>query len=82
MMNAALAIYPESSRSDMNIYSSMMLGRNTRTLPTPPMIPSTIRSLSQPSAMNEETNAPKFCTSHSIHLIGYSPITKVPLKTR
>ena len=58
-----------------------MLGRKTSTLPTPPMIPSTTRSFSQPSFIVEATNAPTCSTSHSIHCIGYSPKRKVDWNT-
>ena len=81
-MNAARAMYPESSSRDMNRYRSRMFGRKTSTLPTPPMTPSIIISLNHPSAMADDTNAPNDSTIHSIHLIGYSPITNVPLNTR
>ncbi len=58
----------------------MMLGRNTSTLPTPAMQPSTTRSLTQPSAMREPTLSPNHCTPASIQSMGYWPIVKVAQK--
>ena len=82
MMKAARAIYPESSRRDMNRYRRRILGKKTSTLPTPPIIPLTIRSFSQPPVIVDATKAPNFSTIHSMHIIGYSPMTNVPLNTR
>ena len=64
----------------MNRYRIMMFGRNTRTLPQPAMIPSTMRSLSQPSLRNVPTKPPNFPTSQSIQSIGYWPMVKVAQK--
>ena len=82
MMKAPRAIYPVSSRREMNRYRRRIFGRKTSTLPTPPMIPFTTRSLNQPSCINDAVTELKTETIHSIHLIGYSPSTKVPLNTR
>ena len=61
-------------------YRIMMLGRNTSTLPTPAMMPSTTRSLSQPSAISEPTFSPSQATAQSIQSIGYWPMVKVAQK--
>ena len=58
----------------------MMFGRNTRTLPQPAMMPSTMRSFSQPSFMKAPTKSPNFPTSQSIQSIGYWPMVKVAQK--
>ena len=48
MRNAARAMYPQSSRTAMNPNRIMICGRNTSTLPTPLMIPSTTSARSGP----------------------------------
>ena len=50
-MKAARAMYPLSSMMEMKKYRIMMFGRNTSTLPTPAITPSTTRSFSHPSFM-------------------------------
>ncbi len=57
-----------------------MLGRNTSTLPTPAMTPSTRRSLNQPSAMQAPTLSPNQLTAASIQSMGYWPTVKVAQK--
>ncbi|CCX51554.1 unknown [Alistipes sp. CAG:514] len=47
-----------------------MLGRNTSTLPTPAITPSTRRSLNQPSFIKFATKSPNCPTSQSIQFIG------------
>ena len=79
-MNAALAMYPLSSIMEMKKYRIMMLGRNTRTLPTPAITPSTTRSFTQPSCIMEPTHSPNFATSQSIQSMGYWPIVNVAQK--
>ncbi len=54
-----------------------MLGRNTITPPTPPIIPSTRRSFNGPSGMKLRTKFPICSTPHSIHCMGYSPSLNV-----
>ena len=80
-MKAARAIYPLSSISEMKKYRIMMLGRNTRTLPTPAITPSTRRSFSQLSGIKPPTQSPKAATAQSIQSIGYWPMVKVAQKT-
>ena len=70
IMNAALAMYPESSMNDMHRKSIRILGRNTITPPTPPMMPSTIRSLRAPSGIVLPMSEPKASTPASIQPIG------------
>ena len=58
-----------------------MFGRNTSTLPTPAMTPSTTRSLNQPSFIKLPTKSPNFPTSQSIQSIGYCPTANVAQNT-
>ena len=70
IMNATLAIYPESSIKDINKNSINMLGKNTITPPTPPITPSMIRSWMAPSGINFPKKSPSNDTPLSIHSIG------------
>ena len=65
---------------EMKKYRIMMLGRNTSTLPTPAMTPSTTRSFTQPSCMSEPTFSPSHATPASIQSMGYWPMVKVAQK--
>ena len=67
MMKAARAMYPESSMSEMKRYSMSMLGRNTATAPTPPMMPSTTRSRRAPSPMTPPMVWPSHAKADSSH---------------
>ncbi len=58
----------------------MMFGRNTRTLPTPAITPSTTRSFSHPSGRSEPIAEPIQPTRASIQSIGYWPMVKVAQK--
>jgi len=64
---------------------SRMLGRNTMTPPTPPMMPSTrsdLRALSEPFGHQPTIWAPNQPNPSSIHFMGGSPSVKVSWKTR
>ena len=50
MMNATRAMYPESSRSARKKKIRTICGTKPRTVPTPPMMPSTTRLSSQSGA--------------------------------
>ena len=63
----------------MNRYRIRMLGKNTITLPTPPMMPFTTRSFKAPSLISPLTVSPMKLTSISIHACGYAPNEKVVL---
>ena len=82
MINAARAIYPESSIMEIQKYRIRILGRKTITLPTPPMIPSTSISFSGPSLIVSLMKLPNKSTNHSIAIIGYSPMVNVPSNIR
>ncbi len=79
MIKAARAIYPESSISEMNRYSIRIFGKKTITLPTPPIIPFTTRSLRGPSLIRELTAPLISVTKDSIHSCGYAPNENVAL---
>ena len=49
IIKATLAIYPESSINEIKKYNINILGKNTITPPTPPIIPSTTKSCNIPS---------------------------------
>ena len=78
IINAARAIYPESSINDIQKYRIKMFGRKTITPPTPPTIPSTSISFNGPSDILLRIKSPICSTSHSIPIMGYSPSTNVP----
>ena len=63
----------------MNRYNISIFGRNTITLPTPPIIPLTTRSLRAPSLIMPLTVSPMNATRLSIHSCGYAPKENVVL---
>ena len=83
--NAARAMYPEYSRNAIARNSSIMLGKNTMTPPTPPITPSTsidLTSSSLPSGHMPSTPRDSIAISHSRKAIAGSPSLKVMVKTR
>ena len=80
IMNAARAMYPESSMNEMKKYNIMMFGRKLSLPPTPPMIPSTMRSFNGPAGMNSRTRIDNHDTPASIQSIGYEPNSNVTQK--
>ena len=66
----------------MQKYKIKIFGKKTITAPTPPIIPSISKSLNGPSAILLRNKSPICSTSHSIPIIGYSPMTNVPSNIR
>ena len=62
---------------EMKKYRMRICGRNTITLPTPAMAPSTMSERSEPSAMWLSTKLPSHATPVSIQSIGYCPSENV-----
>ena len=59
-----------------------MFGRNTSTLPTPAIMPSTSRSLNHPTGRSVPILSPIHATPASIQSIGYWPMVKVHQKIK
>ena len=66
MINAARAIYPESSNIEIKKYNMRIFGRKTITPPTPPIIPSISKSFKGPSAILFRIRLPNWSTLHRI----------------
>ena len=77
MRNTARAMYPVSSSIAMQKNRIMMCGKNTITLPTPPITAPSIKSRRGPAGKYVSTRPPIHPTRLSIHCSGYSPTVNV-----
>ena len=69
-IKATLAMYPESSNRVIKKTRIMIWGRNMRIAPTPPMIPSTVKSRSIPAGRETKTHSPRMAMPCVIQSIG------------
>ena len=80
IINAARAIYPESSINDIQKKSINIFGKKTITPPTPPITPSTTKSFNGPAGIMPSIAEDSQLTPNSIQCIGYAPTSKVAQK--
>ena len=79
IINAARAMYPHSSSSERSKNRIAIWGTKPRTAPTPPMIPSTIRPVSQLTTPNPSRNEERGAMIHSPNRVSFvKSVTKVP----